>query len=43
MGLLNISKELAGAIFSGEREIDRSQSQYLSDYFNVAVSNFYNE
>lgn len=43
MGLLNISKELAGSIFSGEREIDRSQAQHLSDYFNVSSSNFYKE
>ncbi len=43
MGLLNISGELAGSIFSGEREIDRSQAQHLGDYFNVSSSNFYKE
>lgn len=43
MGLLNISNELAGSIFSGKREIDRSQAQHLSDYFNVSASNFYHE
>jgi HTH-type transcriptional regulator / antitoxin HigA len=40
MGLLNISRELAGSIFNGERQIDRSQSQQLSDYFNVSSGNF---
>jgi hypothetical protein len=40
MGLLNISRELAGSIFNGERQIDRSQSQQLGDYFNVSASNF---
>jgi hypothetical protein len=40
MGLLNISRELAGSIFNGERQIDRSQSQQLGDYFNVSSGNF---
>ena len=43
MGLLNISRDLAGSIFSGEREIERSQAQHLGDYFNVSSSNFYDE
>jgi HTH-type transcriptional regulator / antitoxin HigA len=43
MGLLNISRELAVLIFNGDRQIDRSQAQYLGDYFNVSSSNFYNE
>jgi HTH-type transcriptional regulator / antitoxin HigA len=43
MGLLNISRELAVSIFNGERQIDRSQSQQLGDYFNVSASNFDDE
>ena len=42
MGLLNVSSELAGVIFNGERQIDLAQAQSLSDYFHVDVSNFYN-
>jgi HTH-type transcriptional regulator / antitoxin HigA len=43
MELFNISRELALSIFNGDRQIDRSQAQYLGDYFNVSFSNFYNE
>ena len=43
MGLLNVSSELAGSIFNGDRHIDRSQSQCLGDYFKVDPSNFYDE
>jgi HTH-type transcriptional regulator / antitoxin HigA len=43
MGLLNISRELAILIFNGDRQIDRSQSQHLGDYFNISSSNFCNE
>ena len=41
--LLNISRELALSIFNGERQIDRSQSQQLGDYFKVSSNNFYHE
>jgi HTH-type transcriptional regulator / antitoxin HigA len=51
MELFNISRELALSIFNGDfpegrlrqRQIDRSQAQYLGDYFKVSSSNFYNE
>lgn len=43
MGLLNISRDLAESMFSGEQEIERSQAQHLGDYFNVSSSNFYDE
>ena len=43
MGLLNVSSELAGSIFNGDRQIDRPQSQCLGDYFKVDSSNFYDE
>jgi HTH-type transcriptional regulator / antitoxin HigA len=43
MELLNISRELALSIFNGDRQLDRSQAQYLGDYFKVSSSNFYNE
>jgi HTH-type transcriptional regulator / antitoxin HigA len=43
MGLLNISSELAGSIFTGDLQIARSQAQCLSDYFHVDASNFYAE
>ncbi len=43
MELLNVSSELAGSIFTGDRQIDRSQAQCLGDYFHVDANNFYAE
>ena len=34
---------LARSIFNGDRQIDRSQAQYLGNYFHVNASNFYDE
>ena len=42
IALLNISEELALSIVNGEKQIDRSQSLTLGDYFKVNFDNFHN-
>ena len=40
--LLNVSEEFALSIVNGEKQIDRSQSLALGDYFKVNFDNFHN-
>jgi HTH-type transcriptional regulator / antitoxin HigA len=41
MKILNISEDIALLTIAGEKQIDRSQSLVLGDYFNVKPINFY--